>query len=73
VLAEMGLTRPAFAAGGSQAEGARRPLRVPVEGATVRAVGPDALELTFTLPAGSYATRVLAEVTRSEVELPSDG
>jgi len=36
-------------------------------------VAPDAVELGFTLPAGAYATRVLAEVMKIAVDLPSDG
>jgi len=73
VLAEAGLTREAFAKGGADAEGARRPYRVVVESPSVRALPDDALELSFALPSGSYATRVLAEVARGELSLPGEG
>ena len=43
-------------------DGARRPLRVPIEGAAVAAADQDALRLQFTLPRGSYATAVLGEL-----------
>ncbi|MBL9078738.1 MAG: tRNA pseudouridine(13) synthase TruD [Planctomycetes bacterium] len=43
------------------ARGERRPLRVPVEGATASA-HDGGLKLTFTLPRGAYATAVLREL-----------
>lgn len=65
VLAEVRLTRDDFAKAGGEAEGTRRPLRIPVENASARIVDGDALELSFELPPGSYATRVLAEVQKT--------
>jgi tRNA pseudouridine13 synthase len=70
VLQEAGVPRSAFEKGGGETEGARRPLRVPVDAAEARAHGSDSLELSFTLPSGAYATRVLVEVTKSTVDLP---
>lgn len=64
VLAEAGVPREAFARAGGEAEGARRPLRIPIGKASVRRVDDDALELSFELPPGAYATRVLAEVMK---------
>jgi len=65
VLAEEGLAPTAFDVRGvSRFEGGRRPLRVPVGEPTVRAEGEDLL-LAFSLPRGSYATGLLAEVTKS--------
>lgn len=65
VLAAEGLALESFRRLGSIAEGTRRPFSVPVsearwsvEGATV--------ELSFTLPSGSYATVLLDEVMKSE-------
>lgn len=72
VLAQAGVPRAAFAAAKGEAEGARRPFRVPLVNGSVREVGLDALELAFDLPAGSYATRVLAEVTKADVSLPGE-
>jgi len=71
VLAGAGVPREALEKGGGETEGTRRPFRVPVGDARID-VGPDgSLRLAFALPAGSYATRVLAEVmkTASDVDL----
>lgn len=73
VLTEAGLTREAFALGGGETEGARRPYRVPVTGIALESVGEDALCVSFELPAGSYATRVIAEIAKTGVALPTDG
>jgi tRNA pseudouridine13 synthase len=55
----------AFKTMGKLAEGTRRPLTVPLGGASVRAAGDDAIVLEFTLPSGAYATVLLAEVTKN--------
>lgn len=73
VLTQAGVSRADFAKAGAEAEGARRPYRVPVTGVEVSALASDALSLSFELPSGAYATRLLAEVTRGSVTLPSDG
>jgi tRNA pseudouridine13 synthase len=73
VLTEAGLTRELLAKGGADCEGARRPYRVTVESPSVRRISDDAVELSFALPSGSYATRVLAEVTKGDVALPGEG
>ncbi len=70
VLAEAGVSREAFAAAKGEGEGAWRAYRAPVQNAAVRAGGAGAVELSFELPGGSYATRVLAEVTKADVTLP---
>jgi tRNA pseudouridine13 synthase len=65
LLATEGIDTEAFKILGKLAEGTRRPLLVPVEGAQVRAGdAPDAVVLELTLPPGSYATVLLAEVTK---------
>lgn len=51
--------------GGLTMEGERRPLRVPLAGASVRAEGSDLL-VAFSLPKGSYATSVLREIMKNE-------
>jgi len=59
------LTLEAFRlAGGLAMEGERRPLRVPLREAGCTADGDD-LMISFTLPKGSYATTVLAEVMKT--------
>ena len=51
--------------GGLRMEGERRPYRVPLGEPELTAEGHDLL-LSFTLPKGSYATVVLAEVMKTE-------
>jgi tRNA pseudouridine13 synthase len=72
VLREAGVERAAFARGGDDAEGARRPLRVPVGDARAQWRESGVLELSFALPSGAYATRVLAELMKSGVDLPGE-
>jgi tRNA pseudouridine13 synthase len=72
ILDEAGVPREAFERAGGEAEGARRPYRVPVLDASVRALDGESIELTFALPSGSYATRVIAEITKTDVDLPGD-
>jgi tRNA pseudouridine13 synthase len=64
VLAELGLTEAALHELGRHAPGTRRDLLVPLEEARVSEEG-DRLVLEFGLPAGSYATGVVRELTRS--------
>lgn len=67
VLAEEGLTLEDFKRGGGETEGARRALRVRLESPEGVREGDDLL-LSFTLPAGSYATVLLEELTKSGAE-----
>jgi tRNA pseudouridine13 synthase len=70
VLADAGVSRDAFVHGRDETEGARRVYRIPITDVTVRALGATALEVAFPLPPGSYATRVLAELTKSDLAIP---
>lgn len=70
LLASLGLARADFEKGGELTEGARRPLRVQLEAPRVERTAPDQLQLAFGLPAGSYATCVMAEVMKAGAELP---
>ena len=63
VLEEEGLTIEAFAAGGGETDGARRFYRIGLPDVELEERGSD-LWLAFTLPAGSYATVVLAELLK---------
>ncbi|HZJ54653.1 MAG TPA: tRNA pseudouridine(13) synthase TruD [Myxococcaceae bacterium] len=65
VLAAEGLTLDSFRRLGGIAEGTRRPFAVPVADARWSADG-STVELSFTLPAGSYATVLLDEVMKRE-------
>jgi len=63
VLAEAGLTISAFEAAGKLGEGTRRPLCVQVSDVAPVTDAPDgSIVLSFALPAGSYATVLLAEI-----------
>jgi len=65
ILAQEGITPAAFATLGKLAEGTRRPLLVPIDRPEARPGDePGTLLLAFGLPSGSYATTLLAEVTK---------
>ncbi len=65
LLDKEGLTLQAFRlSGGLAMEGGRRPLRAPVQATACSADGDDLL-LSFSLPKGSFATTVLAEVIKT--------
>lgn len=70
-LEESGISREALARAGGEAEGARRPYRVPVRDGNVRSAD-GALILSFELPSGAYATRVLAEILKTDLALPGE-
>lgn len=73
VIAELGLDPAALDELGRHAPGTRRDLLVMPEGASVATEG-DRLRLRFTLPAGSYATMLVRELTRAdEASARSDG
>jgi tRNA pseudouridine13 synthase len=67
VLADAGLTVDAFAGFGKLVEGTRRHALVYVDELTATAE-PDGLRLAFALPAGSYATVLLREVMKADIE-----
>jgi tRNA pseudouridine13 synthase len=64
LLAAEGVTLDTFAAGGDEARGTRRLLRIPLA-VTCELVGEDA-RLAFSLPPGSYATVVLRELLKRD-------
>jgi len=70
LLAE-GLTLEEFRLQGVELSGDRRPLRVPLADVSV-AAEQDGLWLRFALPAGAYATNVLAEVTKAEAGVTTE-
>ena len=63
VLAEDGVTLETFEAGGGQTEGTRRLLRILLPDVGLEPA-EDGLWLSFSLPAGSYATVVLGELLK---------
>ena len=63
VLADAEVTLADFEKGGAQTQGTRRLLRVPLGEPTFEAQGSE-VRLSFTLPAGSYATVVLGELIK---------
>ena len=64
-LERRGVNAELFASAGRQARGGRRPVTVPLQGVVLEPC-PEAqgLRLQFALPSGSYATVLLAEVTK---------
>ena len=65
VLAAAGLTADSFSTVRVIAEGTRRDATIEVGAPTVRALGPGAIELSFSLPGGAYATAVMREVMKT--------
>ncbi len=65
LLAEEGIDVERFARLGKLAEGTRRPLRAPLAAPQVEeGPEPSSLVVRFSLPPGSYATVVIAEITK---------
>jgi tRNA pseudouridine13 synthase len=64
LLAEEGVDLAALARGGGEAEGTRRAARLPV--AVALEPEEDGYRASFELPKGTYATVVLAELTKTE-------
>ena len=67
VLSEAGLAPEAFAGFGKLVQGTRRHNLVYVEDLEA-AAGPEGLRCTFTLPAGTYATVLLRELTKRDLD-----
>ncbi len=72
VLADAGLNKSAFSGLGKLAQGTRRHNLVYVEDLTA-AAEPEGVRLTFTLPAGSYATVLLREVMKTGLADADEG
>ena len=69
LLATDNLTLDHWKAGrGLSMPGERRPLRVPLELPKITTVTKDSITLEFSLPKGSYATSVLAELMKSSCD-----
>lgn len=66
ILGAEGLEPASFARLGDIAEGTRRPLLVPLGDPKVEPAGTEgSIRISFALPAGAYATEVLAEVIKA--------
>jgi tRNA pseudouridine13 synthase len=70
LLADEGLTLPAFQQAGNLATGTRRSLSVPIDRTDVTVVAERAIELSFALPSGAYATALLREVVKGPTSFP---
>lgn len=70
IVRDFGLDEGALEQLGKNAPGARRDLFLKPTDLVVRSLTEDSLELTFGLPAGSYATQVLREMTHGEWHEP---
>jgi tRNA pseudouridine13 synthase len=70
ILAWAGVALTDFARVGALGEGTRRPLAIEIsDGAVAIAAGPgsdDAIDVSFTLPSGAYATTVMREVMKTD-------
>jgi len=64
ILAAAGLAVEDFRRVGPLAEGTRRDEAIVVDAPTVIAFAPDAIEVSFALPAGAYATTIMREVMK---------
>jgi tRNA pseudouridine13 synthase len=71
LLEQLGLAHDAFQAGGKLLEGTRRMNLVYVDDLQF-SEEPAGLRLQFSLPAGSYATTLLAEIMKSAVPVDGD-
>ena len=67
VLQDAGLIPKSFARFGKLAQGTRRHNLIYIDGLAATAE-PEGLRLTFSLPAGSYATILLGEVMKNDVQ-----
>ena len=67
VLAHFGLTTGSFAGFGKLVQGTRRHNLVYADDLAAEC-GADGVLCTFTLPAGSYATVLLREITKSDLQ-----
>jgi tRNA pseudouridine13 synthase len=70
VCAELGLTEEDLTYLGSQCPGTRRDLMIYPEGWALKVEAPDRFVLSFSLPAGAYATQVIREFTGADFETP---
>jgi tRNA pseudouridine13 synthase len=76
LAAELGLDEAMLGALGRQAPGARRDLFAPLSDLAIEAVSDraePALRLSFTLPAGGYATEVIRQLTHEPFLAPPKG
>jgi tRNA pseudouridine13 synthase len=72
VLAASGISPADFAGPeGMRILGERRPLRVPLNDASVDSAGEGAIAVLFSLPAGSYATVAVREITKNSEQRES--
>lgn len=66
ILGATGLSPESFEVGGGlRLKGRRRPLRVPLEEVSLEPLSDRAFAVGFTLPPGSFATAVMAEITKN--------
>jgi tRNA pseudouridine13 synthase len=73
ILAEAGLAAADFARVGALGEGTRRPLAIAITDAVARPAGDDAIDVSFALPAGAYATAVMREVMKIDGDEATPG
>jgi len=72
ILDEHGLTLASFKPAGKLAQGTRRHLAIDLGTTEVTTIGAGAIELSFDLPSGAYATIVMREILRTEGSTDAD-
>ena len=72
ILIEEGITPADFKPLGPLAPGTRRPIAIAVAAASVAPIAPDAIQVTFELPAGAYATAVMREITKTAAQTQTE-
>lgn len=68
VLADAGMALDDFKAAGDLAFGTRRPIAIALTEARATTSSLDALDISFTLPSGAYATAVMREIMKPDTE-----
>jgi tRNA pseudouridine13 synthase len=71
ILAESGVTREDFeVSGGLRARGRRRSMRLPLAETALEPLDETSFRVSFSLPAGSFATSVMREICKTVAALP---
>jgi tRNA pseudouridine13 synthase len=73
ILAWAGVAASDFSRVGALGEGTRRHLAIAITDPTVTATGDDVIDVSFSLPAGAYATVVMREVMKTDAATASPG
>lgn len=70
ILENAGISPADFNVPGVNLEGSRRPYRIPLKDVAMK--WDDGLVISFVLPPGAYATMVLHEIMKDDIDLPEE-